>query len=245
MKDSNNRLFLGLTALFGTVGAILRVVLLRTAIDEKGLLIPSHFANLGLWAVSILFVLLTWVLLKKKLGDNGSFSDVFPKCRIRFGLSAAAAAVLAVESLRQLGLGQKLPGILGLLAALGMAGASVSRLKGSRPLPLFHILVCVFFIARLVLSFQGWSADPQFQDYSMQLLASVSLMLFSFHRASCDAKLMDREATARYSLLSAGYCLISLSDPTMPLLYTAGALWSIGAGPNLQKLEEPAQETEN
>jgi len=236
MKDSNNRLFLGLTALFGAGGAALRVLLFRTALDDKGLLIPMHPTHLGLWAVSIGFVVLTWLLLKKRLGDNGEYFDSFSRCSIRFGLSMAAGVLLAVESVRQLGAGQQLAGILGLLAAVGMAGGSVYRLKGKQTLPLFHILVCVFFIARLVLSFQGWSADPQFQDYSMQLLACVSLMLFAFHRASCDANLMDREAVARYSLFAAFFCIISLSDATMPMLYAAGALWAIGAGPSLKEL---------
>lgn len=236
MKDSNNRLFLGLTALFGAAGAVLRVLLFRTALDEKGLLIALHPSNLGLWAVSVSFVVLIWLLLRKRLGDNGDYLDSFSSCKIRFGLSLAAGVLLAVESGRQLGLGQRLAGILGIVAALCMAAGALYRLKGKRPLPLLHIMVCVFFIVRLVTSFRGWSADPQFQDYSMQLLACVSLMLFAFHRASSDAELMDREAVARYSLLAAYFCTVSLSDETMPLLYAAGALWAIGAGPSLKKL---------
>lgn len=237
MNDSNNRLFLSLTALFGAAGAALRVLLFRTALDEKGLLIPLHPTHVGLWAVSIGFVALTWLLLRKRLGEDGAYFDSFHKCRIRFALSLAAGVLLAVESGRQLSGGEMLPGILGLLAAAGMAAGAVYRLKGKQPLPLFHILVCVFFITRLVLSFQGWSADPQFQDYSMQLLACVSLMLFAFHRASCDANLIDREAVARYSLFAAFFCIVSLSDDTMPLLYAAGALWAVGAGPTLRKLK--------
>lgn len=242
MKDSNNRLFLGLTALFGAAGAGLRVLLFRTALDEKGLLTAMHPANLGFWAVSIGFVALVWLLLKKRLGENGVYADSFPACTIRFGLSLGGGALLAAESVRQLGLGQQLPGLLGLLAAVCMVIGGIYRLKGRQTLPLFHILVCVFFIARLVISFREWSTDPQFQDYAAQLLACVCLMLFAFHRASCDANLIDREAVARYSLLSACFCIISLTDETMPLLYAAGALWAIGAGPTLQKLEEETQE---
>ena len=237
MKDSNNRLFLGLTALFGGIGAALRVLLFHTALDSKGLLIPMHPVNLALWGISISFVVLIWVLLKKRLGGNGTYSDSFPKCALRFGLSLASGVLLAIESASQLNMGQKLPGILGLVAAAAMAVGGLYRLKGKQGIPVFHIGVCLFFIVRLVLSFRLWSTDPQFQDYSTQLLACVCLMLFSFHRASCDADLMDREAVARYGLLAAYFCIASLSDPTMPLLYAAGLLWTIGAGPSLHKLE--------
>ena len=236
MKDSNNRLLLGLTALFGTVGAGLYVLVMNDAIDHKGLLLPLHPANLGLWAVSLGFVALMWFLVKGRLGENGTYGDSFPQCRIRFGLSLAAGALLACESVQQLAGGNALVGVLGLLAAVGMAMGGLCRMQGKRPLPLYHILVCLFFIARLVTSFQSWSADPQFQDYAMQLLASVSLMLFAFHRASSDADLMDREALARSSLFGAYFSMVSLSDAAMPLLYAAGALWAIGAGPDLKRL---------
>lgn len=247
MKDFNNRLFLGMSVLLGGLGAGLRWAVMHTAIDAKGLLIPSHPANLGMWGLAILFTAAVWLLLKKKLGDNGSFADNFPQCAIRFGLSLAAGAVLAVESCRQLRFGGYLVGGLGLAAGICMMLGALSRRNGRKTLPLFHILVCGFFIARLVISFRGWSADPQFQDYAMQLLACVSLMLFAFHRASADADLMDREALARYGLLALFFCLVSVTDETMPMFYAAGALWSIGAGPDLKWLPEPEEmeKTEN
>jgi len=242
MKDSNNRLFLGLSVLLGGVGAALRWAVMHTAIDEKGLLIPTHPANLGMWGLSILFTVAVWLLLKKRLGDNGTFADSFPGCPIRFGLCMAAGALLAFESFLQLRFGIYVTGGLGMLAALSMMVGGWFRWKGTKPLPLFHILVCGFFIARLVISFRSWSADPQFQDFAMQMLACVSLMLFAFHRASADADLMDREALARYSLLALFFCTVSVTDETMPLLYAAGALWSVGAGPSLKWLAEPENE---
>ena len=237
MNDSNNRFFLGLTALFGGAGAALRYALFHTALDHKGLLIPLHPTNLGLWAVAIVFTVLVWRMLPRRIGDNGRYCDSFTPCTIRCGLSLLAAAALACSNGWELFCGNTLVGILGLLAAAGMAAGGICRLKGKQPLPLFHILVCVFFIVRLVTNFRGWSADPQFQDYAMQLLACVNLMLFAFHRSSADADLLDREAVARYSLLAACFCTISLTDTAMPLVYAAGALWAIGAGPSLQKLE--------
>ena len=239
MKLNNNRLFVGLGVLLGGVGAGLRWTVMHAAIDPKGLLIPMHPANLGMWALAILYTAAVWLLMKKKLGDNGSFADNFAPCRIRLALCLAAGVILAFESYRQLRFGIYLTGGLGLLAAVSMVAGGVYRAKGIRPLPLFHILVCGFFIARLVISFRGWSADPQFQDYAMQLLACVSLMLFAFHRASADADLMDREALARYGLLALYFCTVSVTDETMPLLYAAGALWAAGAGPSLKWLPEP------
>lgn len=244
MNNTNNRMLLALSVLFGSLGAGLRWAVMHTAIDQKGLLIPSHPANVALWGLCILFPAGLWLALKKVLGDNGSFADNFPHCRLRCALSVAGAALLGAESVRQLTAASMLPGFLGLAAAASMAVGGISRLKGRRPLPLFHIVVCCFFIARLVISFRSWSADPQFQDFAMQLLACVCLMLFAFHRASADADLMDREALARYGLLALFFCLVSITDETMPLYYAAGALWAAGAGPNLKWLAEKEETSE-
>lgn len=237
--QKKNELILGLTALFGLTAGYLRVQLLTKGLDEKGLLISGNIYSTLLWAASIGALVFAFAVSRTLKGE-GTYRRLFPACRFRGGLGIAAGAVLAAESVRQLVGGQWFVALFGLPAAAGMAFTGLCRIRGRHPSPLFHCLVCVFFIIRLVLSFRGWSADPQFQDYCVQMMACVCLMLFSFHRASCDAGLTNRRRTVFFGLASSFFCLASLSDSGSMLLYLAGGLWSVGAGCTLEPLpEEP------
>ena len=235
MKNKNNLLFLGLTVLCGGIAAVLRMLMLTAGVDEKGLLVAAQPCNTALWVLSVGYLGVLLVLLRR-LGGNGSFENNFPACKIRGGLSVVGGVVLLVESGLQLMAAQWLMGVVGLLAGLAMIGAGASRFGGKRPNPLMHTLVCVFFILRLIGSFRSWSSDPQLQDYALQMMACVCLMLFSFHRASCDADLINRRRTVFFGLAAAYFCLASLSDKTMPLLFLGAGVWTVGAGCNLQEL---------
>ena len=240
MKKINNQLFLGLTAVCGLLAFVMRRVMMDTGIDSKGLLTDGNPLAIGLWVVSIVY-LAVLALGLKKLGANGTFRDNFPPCKIRFGLSAIGGALLIAESVQQVLASQLLAGGFGAAAGVCMIAAGSCRLSEKHPSPLFHCVVCVFYIIRLILSFQCWSADPQLQDYALQLLALVCLMLFAFHRASCDANVINRKRTVFFGLAAAYFCLASLSDETMPVLFLSGGAWSVGAGCSLDTLAEPEE----
>ena len=91
----------------------------------------------------------------------------------------------------------------------------------------------------LMLSFQKWSADPQLQDYVISLMACLNLMMFAFHRASSDANEMNPKRTVFFSLCAAFFCLASLGDPAMRLLFLGAGLWSVSAAPTLEPIAEP------
>lgn len=233
--QKKNERILGLTALFGLFAGFLRVQMLTKSLDEKGLLISGSLYSILLWVVCIGFLIFAFAVSHPLKGD-GAYRQIFPVCKLRGALGIAAGAVLAVESLRQLVQTQWLVGLFGLAAAAAMVFTGLCRIRDKHPSPLFHCLVCVFFIIRLVLSFRGWSADPQFQDYCIQMMACVCLMLFSFHRASCDVDLPNRRRTAFFGLSASFFCLASLTDSSSLLLYLAGGLWSVGAGCTLEPL---------
>lgn len=233
--QKKNELILGITALFGLIAGFLRMQMLTKGLDEKGLLVPGNIHSILLWALSLGFLAFAFAV-SRTLAVAGSYQQMFPRCRLRGTFGIAGGVVLAAESLLQLMNGQLLAAVFGLAAAAGMVFTGICRIRGRHPSPLFHCLVCVFFIIRLVLSFRGWSADPQFQDYCVQMLSCVCLMLFSFHRASCDANLPNHRRTAFFGLTAGYFCLASLSDGGSILLYLAGGLWSVGA---LCTLEAP------
>ena len=234
-KTMKNELILSMTALLGLGAAFLRHRMLTTAIDEKGLLVPGHPTTIALWAVCLGFLAAAFVLSRSQ-NVTAAFREHFPPCKIRGSLGIIGGALVTLYGAKMLMQVQLLVGVFGIAAGISMVFTGICRLRGKHPSPMFHCVVCVFFIIRLVLSFQLWSADPQLQDYVVQLMACISLMMFAFHRASCDANQINPKRTAFFSLCAGFFCMASLSDTDLSLLLLGAGLWSVGAAPTLEKI---------
>lgn len=236
-KHLNNKRILGLTLLLGLLGLLLQKRLLAVGLDGKGLLISGTPWAAALWAESLLFLAAAlWVSRGQK--RRSGWSADFPACKVRGVLGILGGVLVAVCGVSQMTGGALAVGVLATVAGGCMAFTGQCRFSGRHPSPLFHCLVCVFFVVRLVLSFRQWSADPQLQDYVMQLMASISLMLFAFHRASADAGMMNPRRTVFFSLCSCYFCVNSLLDPSMGLLYLGAGAWCLGAAPTMEASEE-------
>lgn len=234
-KLLKNELILSLTALLGLLGTFVHHRMLYTGLDEKGLLIPGHPMTAALWALCLGFLAAAFGICRLQR-DCGTFREHFPPCKIRGAMSMGGGVAVILYGVTLVLQPQPAVGILAIAAGLSMAFTGLCRFRGKHPNPMFHCIVCVFFIVRLVLSFQGWSADPQLQDYVVQLMACISLMLFAFHRASCDANMMNPKRTAFFSLCAAFFCLASLADSSMALLFIGAGAWSTGAAPTLEPI---------
>ena len=234
------------TCLLGAAGCWLRHMILTDGIDAKGLLISGHPCTLGLWVLSLGYLAAAFVIARgQKI--SGGFRVYFPPCKIRGILGMAGGGIIGLYSAVELLGGNFLPGILGLLAGICMIFTGRCRCRGRHPSPMFHVVVCLFFIVRLVLSFKNWSADPQVQDYVIQLLACVSLMMFAYHRASFDANQPTPKRTAFFGLCAVFFAVIALSDKAMWLFMLGSGIWSVGACPTLEPVEpdrndQPARE---
>lgn len=236
-KLLKNEPILALTALLGMFAGYLRHLMFTTGMDEKDLLIPGHPTAIVLWAVSLGFLAFAY-LISRNQTILAPFRAHFPQCKIRGSMSILGGALVSLYGAKEVLLSQLLVGIFAFIAGICMIFTGICRLRGKHPSPMFHCGVCVFCIIRLVLSFQGWSANPQLQDYVLQLMACISLMMFAFHRASCDANQINPKRTAFFSLCASFFCLASLSDSSLSLLMLGAGLWSVGAAPTL---EPPAQ----
>lgn len=236
-KHLNNKMILGLTLLLGLLGLMMRQRLLAVGMDERGLLIPGTFWATALLVESLLFLAAVfWFIRDQK--RRGSWAEDFPPCRVRGVLGMLGGVLVALSGVGQLTGGQPAVGLLAVAAGGCMAFGGWCRFSGRRPSPMFHCFVCVFFVVRLVLSFRQWSADPQLQDYVMQLMASISLMLFAFHRASADAGVMNPRRIVLFALCSCFFCVNSLLDSSMGLLYLGAGAWCLGAAPTMEQPEE-------
>ena len=234
-KLLKNELLLSFTVLSGLGGGFLYRRMMTAGLDEKGLLIPGNPITTALGVLCFAFLAAAFgVSFLQK--SRCAFRTHFPPCKIR-GCLAIAGGLITVVYGGKLGMqAQLLPGATAVAAGVCMACAGLCRFRDRQPSPMFHCIVCGFFIIRLVLSFRGWSADPQLQDYILQLMACISLMFFAFHRASCDANDIVPRRTAFFSLCAGFFCLASLSDPQMGLLFLGAGLWSVGAAPTLEPI---------
>ena len=227
------------TLLCGGLGALLRLWLYGTGLDDEGLLVRGHAAGILVLILSALVIgSLIWFLRRFSIQDK--YPRQFPMSLPgSVGAFAGAVGVLLTAMLElvrhesALGL---LAGLLGIAAAGALAFTGLCRLKGLRPNFLFHTAVCLFFVVRLISRYQSWSADPQLHDYCFQLLACVCAMLFAYHRASLDLKNSDRRPLVIVGLLGTYFSCLSLVESDGIVLYAALAVWMVT---NLGTLDIP------
>lgn len=227
--------------LCGGIGVLLRLWLYGAGLDEEGLLVAAHPAGILVLILSALTVgLLLWFL--RHFHTHGKYTHQFPVSILgALGSFAGAIGLLLtamVELVHHETAFSIIVGILGIVAAAAMVFAGLCRIKALRPSFLFHTVVCLFFVLRLISQYQTWSADPQLHDYCFQLLATVCAMLFAYHRAALDLKSGDRRPLVTIGLLGAFFCCLSLVATDAPLFYGSMAAWMVT---NLGELSISAQ----
>lgn len=214
----------------GILGALLRFWLYATGIDESGLLVPIHFAGVVLTLLCVATIgIILWVC--RNFPGQGKYSVQYPACTWG-GIGAFAGSIGLVltsmlELVRKEAFFATLTGVFGLVAAVALLFTGLCRLKGLRPHWGFHSVVCLYFVIRLISRYQIWSSDPQLADYCFQLLATVCAMLFSYHRASLDAKAARRRRLVILGLLGGFLCCLSVTASDAPLLYAGLAVWML------------------
>ena len=103
----------------------------------------------------------------------------------------------------------------------------------------------------LVTNYRLWSADPQLHDYAYHLLAGVRLMLCSFHRTCCDARVIQRRKLLATGLGAAFCCMAALAGDFQVVFFLASGLWAAGSmchvavlPPDPEEEEQPEEEPE-
>lgn len=230
----------------GLLGLLLRLWLLQTGLDDKGLLVANHPANYLVWILSVAVVAClffgTW-----GLRGAPKYSFNFPAF-IPGGAGTILAAVgILICTVAELagnpdGFGF-LMCIFGFLAAMALVFTGCCRCTGAHPSPIFHTVASIYLLLRLVWMYRQWSADPQMQDYAFQLLALVCLMLACHHRSAFDANMGSRRAYAGFSLAALYFCIVALPGCDSMAFFLACTAWM---GSNLCALipmpKEPAGE---
>lgn len=214
----------------GCAGAALRLWMYAGAVDEKGLLI--------LWNLPYILTLLLSAavaaavcLSVRKLDGSNRYAANFPPS-LAGGLSNLAMGV-GIASL----ILQRLPETVHHLDALWLVLAAISlpclavagyfRVQGKRPPFYLHSMLCLFLVIHLVNEYRLWSGNPQYMAYFFQVFACVGLTLSAYYRAAFDVGMGRRRMQLGSNLLTAYFCLVSLTESGYGLFYAGGAAWCL------------------
>lgn len=212
----------------GILGCLLRSILYSSAVDEKGLLISGHWAEISLWVLTALTAALLFLLCDKSQEQPG-YSSSYPPSGI-----SAAGSILAGVSFAICGLSDSVGGnlavaevVLRFAGAAALACVGFCRFTGHKPFFLFHSIVCVYLALRMICRYRLWSSDPQPMNYCFYLGAYVALMLFAYQLAACDAGLPDHRKLRACGLAAIYLCTVSLADSTEAFFLLCCGIWAL------------------
>ena len=221
-----------------SLGVLLRILLFTTGIDSKGLFRANHPANIMLYALSMI-VLVGVFLWAFPLKRTPVYKKMFPPSKLAFiGSIVGSIGILATDFLELL---EKTDGvtivsfILGFLAVGSLLYAGYCRLLGIHPGFLFRGLVSAYFVLHLVSQYRFWSAEPQFQNYLFQMLASIFLMFNAYHRSTLDAGIGQRRWYVMSNQMALFFsCLSIVGESTF--FYLCMSFWTFTEMCSLKKV---------
>lgn len=212
----------------GILGLALRLWLFGTGMDEKGLLVASHPANVLLFILTAI-VMVALYLCVSPLAPVSRYCQLFPASPLRAAGCLAAAAGILLTNIGEIAQQQDtltfLVLVLGILASVSFVLLALCRFKGAKPNFLLHTIVTVYLMFHLVAQYRHWSPEPQLQTYFFQLLACVFLMCCAYHATTLDVKKGSRRWYVFCSQAALFFCLLSIRDENW-LFYLTMALWT-------------------
>lgn len=246
MKNLKKNGWLLLTAFASGIAALLlRRRLYAVAVDGKGLLTSNHPLSIALWGVVLISAVLITVGVRK-LDGSAVYEDNFsPSSAAEAGHCFMGACILLMVLSNEFALSGIIGTVwkvLGFLSAPAMVWAGICRRKGTKPFFGIHAAVCLFLLLYVISRYQGWSGNPQLQDYVFDLMAAVALILFSYHCAAFEAGMGKRRSQLITGLLAVVLCGGALAVGTgYTGLYVGGGVW---AATNLCALTPPPKKEE-
>ena len=217
------------TVLLGSLAMLCRVWLLLGGIDEKGLYIAGHIADRLSYILLALAaggsLLYTW-----PLQGGGKLPRLFPASRLgALGCLIGGIGILGAgltETTRQADLIWTLSLVAGCFACICLTATAIGRWKGRRTGYVLHCCVTAYFLNNLLSRYRTWSSEPQLQEFFFPLLASVFLLLQTYHRTCLDAGFGSRKWYAFFNQMALFCCIAAAVSPDWPF-YLAMALWTL------------------
>ena len=212
----------------GIAALLLRIMLYRTAVDVKGLLLrnsPLEIAVIVLTAA----VLLGIALIARKTENSCRYEDVCSASLMAgIGHVAAGSGILVTVLTGTTMMGgymEMIWRILGMAAPVCLLAAGVARVLGKRPFFLLYLVTCLFLALHTVTRYQFWSGNPQMQDFLFSLLGLLALVFFAYSQAAWDANSGNLRSTVGSGLAAVYLCTAELARSSAAALYLGGILW--------------------
>ena len=216
-----------MTLAAGILGLALRLWLMATGVDVKGLLVTTHPAHILVFVLTAL-VMGFLALAVRPLDALKHYTDLFPRKPLAgFGCIAAAVGILLVclqDRSKRADMVTNVSLILGVLAAICLVLIAICRFNGRRPFFGLHCIVTLFMMVHLVSQYRLFSSEPQLQVYFFPLLGSVSLMLTAYYSAVLDARKSSRRWFVFCNQSALFFCCVSVCGESW-LFYLTMAFW--------------------
>ena len=207
----------------GIAAMLLRFWLLKTGVDDRGLLVTGHVGYILSYILCFaLPVALFFVLGKQKrqlhfaptvLSSVGFFVQAI-------GFGFAAWTLLSYTTLAM----RTVTGIFGIFAALCALVAGIYAILGCRTHPLFFCPGALFFACFLFCRYQQWSAEPELQRYVFQLAAAVISMVALYQRSALGVSMGSPRQYVVWSRSAILLCLAAIPGSQLPLLWLCIAI---------------------
>ena len=240
MKNAiNSKTVPGLVVLTSLLGALFRLLTRGNGPDAGGLFEPRPVAWCLLWAFTAVTAVLI-VYAVRKLRNPGTYRDNYPKSPGALVCSLPMAANMLITGVRQLrscleptGVEMMLKpdfisvatGILGMVAGACLVLSGLNRIFEKKPFFLLNGLICLYFALRLFHHCRDWSNEPQLGIVVFPFLASLVMMLASYHRTCFDVEMGNRRMFLFWSLMGVYLSVVAMLSYEEPLFYGSCALW--------------------
>lgn len=213
----------------GILALAIRTWLFSSAIDEKGLVISNHPANIVGYILiaavpALLLVLALMPSPKLYYRHHKSFLALVGNIAGSAGIFYSAI----LDMLQRSGRLSIITGILGIAAGICLLAVAFARMKGTRPSYYLYAVVTIYLMLHILSRYQQWNIESQLQYYLPQLLAAAFLMLSAYFRAALAA---GQKVTT--SFLLCNQCALFFSCLAIggetPLFYACMSLWALTA----------------
>ena len=193
------------------LGFLLRVLQLKYAFDEQGLMVGGN-GSVTVLAVLSAIVVLVVALFCRELESRPIYIEAFSDGILELLLTMTGAIFLLLGSAIQIARKDMVEGALGVVAALCMAGVGTGRFR-DRPAPLtMHIYPFLYLVCKLIIDFKRWSIDPAILDYCFSLLAMICAMCATYHINGFCFDKGRRRITVFWCLCGVFFCGVTLAD---------------------------------
>ena len=214
----------------GVVTALLRALLwISAGGDNSSSLLPAGTLPDVLSWILVAGTIALIAVSTKKIRNNKKFSHNFTANPIAAISMALAAAGFLFTSIADLSANADsittAATVMGFVAAAALLLLAYFRFKGMRPSMLLHSVVCLYLMLFLVSHYRLWSAAPQLQTYTFDLMAIVFVMLACYHRAAFDMNQGSRRAYTFFTLAALFFCIATIPGCDNPAFFIGCAAW--------------------